>query len=156
MPTLQLKPSPIELLSQDVLSVELKASAVETELGESQLSVDREVQKIKNKPGCWGIHMQVKFEATDPENPPAYTGKIELVGYYRVHKDYKLDPERLIRITGASMLYGVAREVLSSLTARSVNGLLTLPSVSFFEDAPKKKATTKASKKATNKKGSSE
>lgn len=151
MPTLQLKPSPIELLSQDVLSVELKATTLKTEFGESNLSVERKVRKIKDKPGCWGIHMEVRIEGTDPDNPPAYTGKIELIGYYNVHEQYKLDPERLIRITGASMLYGVAREMLSQITARSVNGLLTLPSVSFFEDVPEKKVSKKAAKKAAKK-----
>ena len=151
MPTLQLKPSPIQLLSQDVLGVRLDATVDQDEFGGSQLSVERETHPIKDQPDCWALKLRIKFDAADSTHPPEYLGEIELIGYYRVHKHYKQDPEKLIRITGASMLYGVAREMISSITARSANGMLTLPSVSFFEESPKKKAAKKATKKKTAK-----
>ena len=96
--------------------------------------------------------MNIHFTQADPASPPPYTGSISLLGVYSVHEDFPKDPERLIRITGASMLYGVAREMISHITARSPNGILTLPSISFYEDAPNPKpAKKKANKKASAK-----
>jgi len=152
MSTLQLKPSPIQILNQDVLNVSVEASQADLEFGEGNIIVDRHVAPLEGRKGCWGIDLQIRFCPIEGQEVPPYTGSIELLGFYKVHEGYTGDPERLIRITGASMLYGVAREMLSQITAHSTNGMLTLPSVSFFEESPKKRATKKAAKKTARKK----
>lgn len=151
MPTPQLKPSPIQLLSQDIIGIHLNAHLDGSGFGESRLSVDREISPADNDERVMALFMRVTIHAAEESTPPAYTGHIELSGYYRVHENYESDPERLIRITGASMLYGVAREMVSAVTARGPHGLLTLPSVSFYEEAAKKKPAGKSAKRKSTK-----
>ncbi|MDQ8196306.1 protein-export chaperone SecB [Coraliomargarita sp. SDUM461004] len=148
MPKTQLKPSPLQLISQDTLEVAIKASKAGDAFGSGNIAVDREVEQSAEDPNRWTVMLDVTLQAVEGEAAPPYTGHIKLLGFYKVHEDYRGDSDRLIRITGASMLYGAAREMVSYITARSPNGMLTLPSISFYEEAPAKKAT----KKVTNKK----
>ncbi len=62
------------------------------------------------------------------------------VGLIGVFDGNELPPEHrdeLVYVNGTSMLYGVAREVLLSLTSRCVQGPVLLPSVQFTELAEK-------------------
>ncbi|MGZ0654506.1 hypothetical protein ACWPKS_02775 [Coraliomargarita sp. W4R72] len=147
MPKTQLKPSPLQLISQDTLEVTIKASAPGDAFGSGNIEVDREVEQSGEDPNRWAVMLDVTLQAVEGEAAPPYTGHIKLLGFYKVHEDYQGDSDRLIRITGASMLYGAAREMVSYITARSPNGMLTLPSVSFYEEAPAKKVSKKAAKK---------
>lgn len=147
MPKTQLKPSPLQLLSQDTLEVTIKASAPGDAFGSGNIEVDREVEQSGEDPNRWAVMLDVTLQAVEGEAAPPYTGHIKLLGFYKVHEDYKGDSDRLIRITGASMLYGAAREMVSYITARSPNGMLTLPSISFYDEAPAKKTAKKAAKK---------
>jgi preprotein translocase subunit SecB len=150
MPKTPLKPSPISVHAQDFWDVSIQAST-ESEHGYGDILVEREVQPIPDREHCWGVYLEIKLNAVEGEKPPPYTGRIIARGVYEVHPEYPYDAERLIRITGASMLYGAAREMVSTLTARGPNGMLTLPSVSFMEEAPEKKPAKKAAKKAKKK-----
>jgi preprotein translocase subunit SecB len=150
MPKTQLKPSPLQLLSQDTLEISITASERGDDFGSGNIEVDREVERSTDDANRWAVMLDIELQAIEGEAPPPYTGHIKLVGFYQVHEEYKGDSDRLIRITGASMLYGAAREMVSYITARSPNGMLTLPSVSFYEESPKKKATKKVAKKKTS------
>jgi preprotein translocase subunit SecB len=151
MPKTQLKPSPLQLISQDTLEIAFKASKPGDPFGSGNIEVDREVEQSGEDSNRWAVMLDVTLQQVEDEAAPPYTGHIKLLGFYKVHEDYKGDAERLIRITGASMLYGAAREMVSYITARSPNGMLTLPSVSFYEEAPAKKAAKKTAKKAVKK-----
>ena len=152
---MQLKPSPIQIISQEVVEVSVqthRANENHEPFGRGSLDVERNVIPMEGHPLRYGVAMKIRFTEADPGSPPPYTGSISLFGVYLVHEDFPQDPERLIRITGTSMLYGVAREMISHITARSPNGILTLPSISFYEDAPNPKpAKKKAKKKAAAK-----
>ncbi len=143
MPKTQLKPSPLQILSQDTLDISITASERGHEFGQGNIEVEREVERSADHANRWAVVLDITLQAIEGEAPPPYTGQIKLVGFYQVHEDYQGDAGRLIRITGASMLYGAAREMVAYITARSPNGMLTLPSVSFYEEAPAKKATRK-------------
>ncbi len=77
--------------------------------------------------------VMIDLQRTEGAKPPPYTGHIVIRGVYEVSEHYQDDPERLIRVTGASMPYGAVREMVAGFTARSANGMATLPSVSFYE-----------------------
>lgn len=151
MPKTPLKPSPLMVHAQDFWDVSIQATT-DPEHGYGDIAVEREVMPVKDRERCWTVYLEIKLNAVDGEKPPPYTGKIIARGIYEVHSGYPNDPERLVRITGASMLYGSAREMVSAITARGPNGMLTLPSVSFFEEVPKKKAAKKSSKKTSRQK----
>ncbi len=152
MPKTQLKPSPLQLISQDTLEIAITASERADAFGSGNIEVDREVEQSGEDPNRWAVMLDVTLQQVEGEAPPPYTGHIKLLGFYQVHEGYKGDSDRLIRITGASMLYGAAREMISYITARSPNGMLTLPSVSFYEEAQKEKTVKRTAKKKAAKK----
>jgi len=79
-------------------------------------------------------------------------GELEMVGYFEVHIDYPEDRiEDLISVTGVSMLYGAARELICQFTARHPHGCLSIPSVSFIDGTASGKASPKNSKTAVKK-----
>jgi preprotein translocase subunit SecB len=147
---MQLKPSPIQIIRQEVVEVAVHTHPAPDQnepFGRGKLDVERTLIPCEDHPRQFAVSMKIDFSEADPSSPPPYSGSISLVGVYVVHESFPKDPERLIRITGASMLYGVGREMISHITARSPNGILTLPSVSFIEDAPEPKPAKKAAKK---------
>lgn len=147
MPKTQLKPSPIAVVAQEFLEISLKASDG-TQFGSGNLEVQREASAIPEPPRRWMVTVRVDLEADEGVPPPPYVGHITMRGVYEVAEAYPAnDAARLIRVTGASMLYGCIREMVANTTARSSNGMVTLPSVSFFEKPP-----AAAGKKSTAKK----
>ena len=143
---MQLKASPIQIISQEVVDVSVHthpATEDQESFGRGKLDVERNLFPFEDNPRRFAVALKIDFGEADNSTPPPYSGSISLYGIYIVHEDFPNDPERLIRITGASMLYGVGREMISQITARSPNGILTLPSISFYEDAPKPKPAKK-------------
>lgn len=75
----------------------------------------------------------------DGKNPPPYLIDIRCVGYFSIVK--KAFPDEVQRldvgvVNGASMLYGIIRELVSNITCRSWYGELLLPSVNFQDQRP--------------------
>lgn len=75
----------------------------------------------------------------DGENRPPYLVNIQCVGYFSIH--HKAFPEETKRIdagvvNGASILYGMIREMVSNITARSWYGPMLLPSGNFLDYKP--------------------
>jgi hypothetical protein len=144
--------SPIEVVAQEFLGIDLHATPAD-EFETGTLDVDRKFFPMEEASRRWVVLMTVEIGGEEEHKAPPYVGSILARGIYEVHPDYPGDPERLIRITGSSMLYGAVREMLATFTARGPNGLVTLPSVSFFEEPEKPTPKPKpAKKKAAGKK----
>lgn len=150
MPKTPLKTSPLIIHSQSFWDVNVQANPDE-DFGPGDISVEREIQAMPDHGRAWSVYLDIKLNAHDGKKSPPYTGSIIAQGIYEVHPDYPNDPERLVRVTGSSMLYGAVRELVSMITARGPNGMVTLPSVSFVEDAKANNSTKKAAKKAPKK-----
>ena len=64
----------------------------------------------------------------------SYNVDLESIGYFELIGDLPIEErEDIAKVNGASLLYGVLREVLFSLTARFPRGPMLLPSVNFFD-----------------------
>jgi len=150
MPKTPLKPSPIHLLSQNFDEISVQ-SQHDSEGGSNTLEVTPTLIPVEEHPDTWILMLSVEIGCEPDSKKPPYLASVRASGYYRVDASYKGDPQRLVRITGASMLYGAVREMLCSITSRCDNGMLTLPSISFYEDVPKKKTAKKPIKKAAKK-----
>lgn len=146
MPKTPLKLSPLILHAQNFWAVNLQAST-DQDFGPGDISVDREIKPVTNRERCWSVYLNIQLNAHATEKAPPYIGNIIAEGVYEAHPDYPNDPERLVRVTGSSMLYGVVRELVSMITARGPNGMVTLPSVSFVEETPPKTAKRKVAAK---------
>jgi preprotein translocase subunit SecB len=143
MPKKPLKASPIQILSQDFSEVSVQ-SQHDSKGGANTLDVSTTLVPIEGNEREWMLMLSITLGANPESARPSYLAQVEVSGHYHVNKLYKGDPERLVRITGASILYGAAREMICNITSRCDNGMLTLPSVSFFEkDAPKPESRAK-------------
>jgi len=84
------------------------------------------------------------------EKIPTYIGQFVVVGYFRVAPSYtREEHDRLVAINGASILFGVIREMVANITARGPFPMLTLISLNFSDLYPKKEETPAKDKSQT-------
>ena len=150
-----LNASPLKLLSHRFTEVAVKASEADKPLAGFSLRTLRTIHEHASHPRMFKLILSVELGSDTPEQDSPYTAKLSIEGEFEVAEGYTAaSPQDLVNITGASMLYGACREMLANLTARSVHGMSTLPSVSFLSSTPQTKLVSKkaASKKPASKK----
>jgi len=130
-----MKPSPLQLDRSSVGNLTLRVAdrgvAVPDEL---EIEVVPSFGRHNENPLRWLVGIKVTFGRSG-DKPVPYEGEIEYDGVFTII-DESLPEEmqlRLIAITGPSILYSSAREIIASLTARATNGVFLLPSVSFTD-----------------------
>ncbi len=136
--------SPLTLLSHRFLSFSCDASRDTKAEGPLSLNTQHTISQHTEEALRWLVELEVAFSPSEEDNPSPYTGKIIVQGHFLVNEEFKKDHEdkenfheALVRVTGSSMLYGAAREMLANFTARSTHGTLSLPSISFQENKEK-------------------
>lgn len=73
------------------------------------------------------------FIASDEEKRCPYNLDIKAAGLFTVHDSVpKEKEEAFVYESGAAMVYGAIREMVATVTGRSVHGVFTLPTASFF------------------------
>src|SRR5688572_18223145 len=108
----------------------------EPELVDADLSVNVEYKRDPESERNWQLIMKLKNQPAAEANVP-YIFSVEIVGFFRVLEGYPADKlERLVKTNGATMLFGVLREVVRDLTSRGPYATLILPSASFYEEPP--------------------
>lgn len=150
----QLNPSPLKIVAHEFREILFKANESDDPKGSLGLKFNRKWGPSEQDPLQWILLLTVDFsdEKTIAEAP--YHGLIRIEGIFEIHKDYPEEKrDSLIKITGASILYGACREMLANLTARSSYGMISLPSISFLEakkedPKPVKKKSVKKAKRA--------
>jgi preprotein translocase subunit SecB len=86
----------------------------------------------------WQLTLRVHHTSAPERNAP-YQFTLELVGFFDVNAKVPAEKvETILKVNGASMLYGAARQVIRSATAQGPYLPVLLPSVSFY--APKESA----------------
>jgi preprotein translocase subunit SecB len=144
-----MKPSPIFL--QDYFVTELNLSAnpkfdakqeVPIRLEDFQVGV--EAQQGPDNKRAWQMVLRLTFQPPAEANVP-YRFTLEIVGSFIVQDRIAEDRvERLIRVNGASMLYGALREIVRDTTARGPYSPILLPSTSFYEPQPQPPGTVES------------
>lgn len=88
------------------------------------------------EPRRWQVTLEIKHLPAPGTNFP-YNYRVVLVGFFRAEASVApQNEERTIRIHGASVLYGMGREIVRALTGRGPHRPLLVPTVSFYETPP--------------------
>ena len=86
-----------------------------------------------DNPAAFAVRLHLRVP-NDAEKKAPYDVDLEAIGYFDLITSYPIDErEDIAKVNGASLLYGVLREILCSLTARFPQGLIVLPGVNFFD-----------------------
>jgi len=139
-----MKPSPISLV--DYFATDLVLATKHefvpdkpVQFIESEYIIEVALQRNEGAGGpsrCWQVTLEVRHQPGPETNFP-YSYRIVLVGRFCVAPHVKTDDEeRTVRIHGASVLYGMAREIARALTGRGPYRPVILPTVSFYEPRP--------------------
>lgn len=150
-----LNASPLRLHGHRFTEISVKASEQEKPQAGFSLRTLRTIREHTDHSRMFLLILRVELGSNTPEQESPYTATLTIEGEFEVAEGYSAaSPEDLVNITGASMLYGACREMLANLTARSIHGMSTLPSVSFLatKPVPKDPAKKTVSKKTADKK----
>ena len=124
--------SPLTMLEHTFTHFQCTATQGAQIDGSLSLETEAEIASDSEDPLRWLVSLTVAFQADEEKDPSAYTGSVSIRGQFKIRESFKEeDREALVRVTATSMLYGACREMLANFTARSCNGMLNLPSVSF-------------------------
>ena len=131
------KTSPLTILDHRFLEVLVKTNEAPSEYGQYDLVTRAEIFSTESDPLKWQVLLEVAFGPRDTESPTPYTGKVVVSGFFRILESFtETNREALIRVSAASILYGSSREMVANITARSIHGILSLPSISFRKEKP--------------------
>lgn len=118
----------------------------EIETRVEEYSVSNEAIRLsaaEDQPEKWQVTVHIKHEPAKETNFP-YDFRLTIVGIFRCIIE-KADPahiERLMKINGSSMLYGMAREIIRANTERGPWNGIVIPTYSFYEPKPSDETTT--------------
>jgi len=111
--------TPVEPLTQE--QIDLKAIAIKHKVAWGQNPQD---------PQMWAVRLRIELVPGEEESPSLYLGSVEMMGQFAVHpeveKENALD---LVVVNGSAMLYTCIREWVANITARSLHGIVELPTV---------------------------
>jgi len=87
----------------------------------------------ESEPRRWQVTLDIKHLPAGAANFP-YSYRVVLVGFFRAEASVTPEnEERTIRIQGASVLYGMGREIVRALTGRGPHRPVLVPTVSFYD-----------------------
>jgi preprotein translocase subunit SecB len=146
-----MKPSPLILKGYAVLDLQMSANLqfnpqapVELSMEDYKVNVDV-APSTRPKDSQWQVVLQVQHVA-NPKRNHTFAFSLRMIGFLDVHPSFAEDKrDNLLRVNGASMLYGAAREIIRSTTAHGPYLPVLLPSVSFY---PQKEPTAKVAEES--------
>lgn len=98
-----------------------------------KLSSETAVQDLETNAefSDYAIRFVVAFEPKDANAIP-YRGELVLQAQVRMHgAKSELDRKQLAVVNGVSLIYGIARDMVCTITGRGVHGQMLLPTLNF-------------------------
>lgn len=134
-PQIIMKNSPLQLDHSLIEELSIKPGTISEGgyAGQLNLQVLPSYGRANNDPLKWRVELDIQFKSSD-EKPAPYEGRIKVVGFFRVMPEYPKEKQStLVAVNAPSILFSMSREIIAGITARSVNGIFTLPSMSFAD-----------------------
>ena len=137
-----MKLSPIQLEAYAVTDVSCRAnqehkSDQTVSYREEDIVIDHGCERDAADDRLWKSFLSVKIQPRTESNAPYYVS-LQLSGLVRALPQLESkDIETLMKVNGASLLYGVAREVVRQVTSIGPYAPLLIPSVTFRPESQK-------------------
>jgi preprotein translocase subunit SecB len=126
--------SPLQLKSYcfPIVNVRANPNGKATALTSAQQEVG--FFPVPGQPNHWNLQLAVKLASADANNPFFYEVEIHALGVVEMSGDVPAEKrETLAVVNGLGILYGACREMLMNVTARSLFGPCSIPSLSFAQ-----------------------
>jgi preprotein translocase subunit SecB len=137
--------SPLQLKEHGFTTVRVQAIEAGSVTAEPSLTPTIWFEQVPGSLNQWRLILNLQLGSEDTGKPFAYEAEIKLQGLVQVNDGFPPErKEQLALVNGFSILYSAAREMLLNITARSGNGAVTLPTISFVivvKDATQKPET---------------
>jgi len=89
----------------------------------------------------WLLCLRVLMKSTDTQTPFIYEVDVAIQGIVELQEDYPGEKrEQLAAVNGLGLLYSAVREMVLMITARSLHGIMCLPTLNFIEIVANRKA----------------
>lgn len=138
-----MKLSPLKLISYFCTDISFSANpeydqskAIELKLDD--FSCNHKVESVKGGDRKYQVGLCVKHQIAKKSNSPC-SYSVELIGFFEIAEAFPAEKrEQAVRVNAPSVLYGIAREIVRSVTAHGPFNAVILPTGSFIEDAGSK------------------
>lgn len=124
---------PLELKRYFFPYVQVAADA-DHEPSDYEIETDFEVRTSINhdeKSDIYQVVLEITAEPEDEASNLPYSIQLVTVGLFVVDEEFP-DKDKLLRVTGASMLYSAAREFIITITSRGPWAPVIIPTYSFL------------------------
>lgn len=101
--------------------------------GMDKVNFDVRTSVTKDENDLYQVAVEIIAEPEDEKHRIPYSIHLIGVGLFTVSEKWK-EPEKILKINGASMIYSAAREFLITVTARGPWPPVILPTISFKDD----------------------
>jgi preprotein translocase subunit SecB len=143
-----MKLSPLQAETIFFTHLQIESNPSPDKQGAMDIEAECECKLQDEKARRWTVVLTLKSENTGAN----YLFNIQLFGGFQVHKEYPADKvQQLVEVNGPAVLFGVAREMLHTITNRGPHAKIILPTVNFIDNQTKPHTEDKK-KKATSKK----
>lgn len=126
-----MQPSPLVLVNYFLTDLQVKAHREFDPEADTQHSAELSAAvETFQQNDLWGCTLTVGVASKESMAP--YTVSLTLMGFFTVVDTYPVDKiDELVNVGAPSILFGAAREVIASVTARGPYDTFILPSSSF-------------------------
>jgi preprotein translocase subunit SecB len=101
----------------------------------------------------WIAKLKLELLHADDGTKSLYTGVLENAGEFRLHSDVpEKERQKYVAMNVGAILYGAMREWVATMTARSLHGLVELPTIDARCFIPKETGATNAPNQIEEKK----
>ena len=122
--------SPIQLIDEKILRINLDTRQVESETSELVFSHAISACEREEQKGTWLVRLDVHFKPEPAATSGPYIGEIAVVGIFSLAEDFPAaKAKEMVYLNGGAILYGTIRELLTNLTSRAIHGAILLPTL---------------------------
>ena len=124
--------SPLQLKTHSFPVVSIRANPNGQATGACVAEQHVSCVPVPGSPNHWNLQLQLFLHSADPANPFFYESEIVAVGVVEIIGDVPTERrEQIAAVNGLSLLYSACREMLLIITARSLFGPFSIPSLNF-------------------------